>query len=108
MSCAEKPCLRARAVGEEVCGLNLENQEMSTIPVELPDHLQTYVDESAEQAGFASASEFIVALVAAASEKQGEIEHALIAGIKSGSAELWTDDEWQAIRSRVVSKALSK
>jgi Arc/MetJ-type ribon-helix-helix transcriptional regulator len=81
---------------------------MSTIPVELPDHLQSYVDESAEQAGFASASEYIVALVAAASEKQGEIEQALISGIKSGSAEPWTDDEWQAIRSRVVTKTSSK
>ena len=107
-ACAEKPCWRARAVGVEVCCRKLENQEMSTIPVELPDHLQSYVDETAEQAGFASASEYIVALVAAASEKQGEIEQALIAGIKSGSAEPWTDDEWQAIRSRVVSKALSK
>ncbi len=81
---------------------------MSTIPVELPDHLQTYVDESAEQAGFASASEYIVALVAAASEKQGKFEQALIAGIKSGSAEPWTDDEWQAIRSRIVSKSQGK
>ncbi len=81
---------------------------MSTIPVELPDHLQSYVNESAEQAGFASASEYIVALVAAASEKQGAIEQALIAGIKSGSAEPWTDDEWQSIRSRVVTKASSK
>lgn len=81
---------------------------MSTIPVELPDHLQMYVDESAEQAGFASASEFIVALVAAASEKKVEVEQALMAGIKSGLAEPWTDDEWQAIRSRVVSKAQGK
>ena len=80
---------------------------MSTIPVELPDHLQTYVNESAEQAGFASASDYIVALVAAASERQEEIEKALLAGIKSGTAEPWTDDEWQAIRSRVVSKASS-
>ncbi|MEQ1828003.1 MAG: type II toxin-antitoxin system ParD family antitoxin [Pirellula sp.] len=81
---------------------------MSTISVTLPDHLQSYVDESAEQGGFASASEYIVALVAAASEKQGEIEQALKAGIKSGLAEPWTDDEWQAIRSRVVTKASSK
>jgi Arc/MetJ-type ribon-helix-helix transcriptional regulator len=98
----------ARAAGVEVCLCNLDKQEMSTIPVELPDHLQSYVDESAVQAGFANASEYIVALVAAASEKQGEIEQALIAGIKSGAAEPWTDEEWQAIRSRVVSKALSK
>lgn len=81
---------------------------MSTVPVELPDHLMTYVDQSAEQAGYASASEYIVALVAAASEKQGEIEQALIAGISSGPAEPWTDDEWQAIKSRVVSKASSE
>ena len=52
-------------------------------------------------------SDFVVVLVAAASEKQGEIEQALIAGIKSGSAEPWTDDEWQVIRSRLVSKASS-
>jgi Arc/MetJ-type ribon-helix-helix transcriptional regulator len=84
----------------------LENEKMSTIPVELPDHLMSYVDQSAARAGYASASEFIVALVAAASEKQGEIEQALLAGIASGPAEPWTDDEWQAIKSRVVSKGI--
>ena len=82
--------------------------EMATIPVELPDHLMAYVDQSAEQAGYANASEYILALVAAASEQQGEIERALMAGIASGPAEPWTDDEWQAIRSRVISKASSK
>ena len=77
---------------------------MSTIPVELPDHLVSFVDQNAELAGFANAIEYIVALVTAASEKQGEIDKALMAGLASGSAELWTDDEWQAIKSRVVSK----
>mgnify|MGYP002631515493 FL=1 len=81
---------------------------MSIIPVELPDHLMLYVDQNAEQGGFASASEYIVALVAAASEKQGEFEQALMAGIASGPAEPWTDDEWLAIKNRVVSKASSK
>lgn len=81
---------------------------MSTVPVELPDHLKLFVDQSAKQAGFASAGEYIVALVAAASEKQCEIEQALMAGIASGPAEPWTDDEWQAIKSRVVSKASSR
>ena len=81
---------------------------MSTIPLELPDHLQSYVAENAKRGGFASASDYIVSLIAAASEKQGEIEQALISGIKSGSAEPWTDDEWQAIRNRVVAKAAIK
>ena len=43
-----------------------------------------------------------MALVAAASEKHGKIEQALIAGIKSGSAEPWTDDEWQLGQDRIV------
>jgi Arc/MetJ-type ribon-helix-helix transcriptional regulator len=87
--------------------IDQENREMSTILVELPDHLIAYVDQSAERAGYATASEYIVALVAAASEKQGEIEQALMAGIASGPAEPWTDDEWQAIKNRVVSKGIN-
>jgi Arc/MetJ-type ribon-helix-helix transcriptional regulator len=86
--------------------IDQESREVSTIPVELPDHLNLFVDQSAERAGFANASEYIVALVTAASEKQGEIDQALMAGIASGPAEPWTDDEWQAIKSRVVSKGI--
>ncbi|MDA1231633.1 MAG: hypothetical protein O2856_12740 [Planctomycetota bacterium] len=47
---------------------------MSTIAVELPDHLKSYVDERAVQAGLANSNEYIVALVAAASEEQGKIQ----------------------------------
>ena len=81
---------------------------MSRIPVELPEHLVSYVSQGAEQGGYASAGEYIAALVAAANEKQGVIEQALMAGITSGPAEPWTDDQWQAIKSRVVSKATGK
>ncbi|HQX51400.1 MAG TPA: hypothetical protein PLR25_15905 [Planctomycetaceae bacterium] len=79
---------------------------MSTITVELPDHLVSYVDQSAERAGYANASEYIVALVTAASEKQEEIEQALMGGIASGCAAPWTDEEWQAIKTRVVSRGI--
>ncbi len=79
---------------------------MSTIPVELPEHLMSYVDQSAERAAYATASECIVVLVAAASERHGEIEQLLLAGVASGLAEQWTGEEWQAIKSRVVSKRI--
>jgi putative addiction module CopG family antidote len=79
---------------------------MSNIPVDLPDHLVQFVDQGTKEGGFANPSEYIVALVAAANEKQGEIEQALMAGITSGPAEPWTDDEWQAIKERVVSKSV--
>jgi len=59
-----------------------------------------------KEGGFANPSEYIVELVAAANEKQGEIERALMAGITSGPAEPWTDDQWQAIKERVVSKSV--
>ena len=77
---------------------------MSNIPVELPDDLMQFVDQGTEKGGFANPSEFIVALVAAANERHREIEQALMTGISSGPAEPWTDEEWQAIKERVVSK----
>jgi Arc/MetJ-type ribon-helix-helix transcriptional regulator len=79
---------------------------MSSIPVDLPDDLMQFVDQGTKNGGFADPSQFIVALVAAANEKQGEIEQALLAGINSGPAEPWTDEEWQAIKQRVVSKSV--
>ena len=77
---------------------------MSTISVNLPDHLKSYVDENANLGGFASASDYIVSLVAAASEKQSETEQALIAGINSGPSEELTGHEWQSVRNRVAAK----
>ncbi|GAB5403103.1 MAG: hypothetical protein Aurels2KO_13340 [Aureliella sp.] len=79
---------------------------MSNIPVHLPDDLMQFVDQSTREGGFANPSEFIVALVAAASAKQGEIEQALMAGITSGPAEPWTDEEWHSIKQRVISKSV--
>ena len=79
---------------------------MSTISVNLPDHLKSYVDENANLGGFASASDYIVSLVAAASEKQSETEQALIEGINSGPSEELTSQEWQSVRNRVAAKGL--
>jgi Arc/MetJ-type ribon-helix-helix transcriptional regulator len=80
---------------------------MSNIAIELPDHLMQFVDQGARDGGFTNPSEYIVALVAAANEKQGKIEQALLSGIASGPAEPWIDAEWQAIKERVVSKSVN-
>ena len=76
---------------------------MSTISVELPDDLKSYVEELAKQGGFADAGEYIVALVTAASRKQNDLEAALMAGLSSGPPVPWTGDEWRAMKDRVVS-----
>jgi antitoxin ParD1/3/4 len=77
---------------------------MSSISVELPENLKAFVDEKARQGGFSDAGGYIVALVAAASEKGAEIELALLQGLASGPAEPWTADEWTGIRRRVTDR----
>jgi Arc/MetJ-type ribon-helix-helix transcriptional regulator len=81
----------------------IRKYEMATISVDLPDHLKSYVEEKAKQAGFSSAGDYLVALIIAASQKQDNLEQALMAGLSSGPAEPWTDDEWREIKDRVVS-----
>jgi antitoxin ParD1/3/4 len=75
---------------------------MSTIPVQLPDELREYIDMKVERGEFASASDYIVALVNSARKKKSEIEAALLEGLDSGPAEEWTSDEWAEIKKRVV------
>lgn len=75
---------------------------MATISVDLPDDLKSYVEEIAKQSGFASAGEYIASLVTALNRKQNDLETALMAGLSSGLAESWTDDEWRQIKNRVV------
>ena len=77
---------------------------MSTIPVELPDDLQRFVHSKVQSGHFASANDYIVALVDAARSKRTEIEAALIEGLRSGPAEEWTGQEWAAIKHRVVQR----
>ncbi|MEZ6069901.1 MAG: type II toxin-antitoxin system ParD family antitoxin [Pirellulales bacterium] len=75
---------------------------MSTIPVNLPDDLAAFVEANVKRGQFASASEYIAALVDAACRKRSEIEAALIDGLESGPAEEWSDDEWAALKQRVA------
>ena len=77
---------------------------MSTIPVELPDELRQYIETKVQHGEFASASDYIVALVDSARRKKSEIEAALIEGLNSGPAEEWTSDEWTAIKNRVTQR----
>ena len=82
----------------------MEMFEMSTIPVDLPDDLRLFVEAKVQRGQFASANDYIVALVDAARSKKTEIEVALLEGLQSGPAEEWTIDEWSDIRQRVTER----
>ncbi len=77
---------------------------MSTIPLELPDDLLQFVEAKVQQGQFASANDYIVALVDAARSKRSEIESALLEGLQSGPAEEWTTQEWADIKQRVIQR----
>ncbi len=66
---------------------------MSTIPLDLPDDLQQFIEAKVQRGQFANANEYIVALVDVARHKRSEIEAALIEGLQSGPAEEWTSQE---------------
>lgn len=77
---------------------------MPEIPVQLPDDLRQFVEAKVRQGGFASANDYIVALVDAARNKRSEIEAALLDGLQSGPAEDWKSEEWADIKQRVIER----
>lgn len=74
---------------------------MPVIPVRLPADLEQFVEAQVSSGQFGNASDYIVALVDAASKKRSSLEAALLAGLESGPAAEWISQEWQDIRQRV-------
>jgi antitoxin ParD1/3/4 len=77
---------------------------MSSIPIDLPDDLREFVEAKVQRGEFASASEYIVALVDAARRGRTEIEAALLEGLQSGPAEQWSSEEWAELKQRVIER----
>jgi len=77
---------------------------MSTFPLDLPDDLRAFVETKVERGQFASANDYIVALINAARCERSAIEAALVEGLESGPSEEWTSEEWADIRERVTER----
>lgn len=77
---------------------------MTTIPVQLSDELQQFVEAKVTEGRFSSASDYLVALVDAARRTGSDLETALIEGLQSGPAEEWTNQEWEEIKQRVIQR----
>jgi putative addiction module CopG family antidote len=77
---------------------------MSSITLQLPHELQEFVETKVKQGRFASANDYIIALVDSARRKRSELEVALIEGLESGPAEEWLSQEWHDIKKRVTER----
>ena len=75
---------------------------MTTIPLHLPSDLLEFIEAKVKSGEFATANDYIVALLDAAKNKRSGIEAALLEGLSDGPAEEWTRQEWNEIKERVI------
>ena len=76
---------------------------MESIVISLPDSQRVYVEEQIRLGGYSNASEYFSLLVQLDRKRQAKqrLETMLIEGIKSGSAEPMTAQDWEEIRLAV-------
>jgi antitoxin ParD1/3/4 len=73
---------------------------MSEINVSLPESLQDFIDEQVARGAYASASEYLRALVREDQKRKARerLEELLIEGLESGPATEMTDADWDEMR----------
>ena len=76
----------------------------STVSVELPDPMRSFVDERVRQGAYADAAEYLRDLVRGDREAQAaeRLRELIQEGLASGPAVPMTDDDWAALRARAI------
>ena len=78
---------------------------MTTMNISVPDEMKAFVEAQMAQEGYASASEYLRALIRDAQKRQAkqELEAKLLEGLQSPVSEM-TDADWSALRQRIFDK----
>ena len=76
---------------------------MITMNISLPDEMKTFIEAQMSQDGYASASEYLRALVREAHKWKArqELETKLLEGLQSPASEL-TAEDWQSMRREAL------
>ena len=76
---------------------------MATMNISLSDEMKLFVEDQAEEEGYASVSEYLRAIIRDAQHRKakGELERKLLEGLQGPSVEM-TSDEWQSIESEAL------
>ena len=79
---------------------------MTTLNISLPDEMRSFIESQIALEGFASASEYLGALVREAQRRKAkqELETKLLEGLQSPAAEMSVED-WSALRQRIVDRS---
>ena len=76
---------------------------MTTMNISVPDEMKAFVEARMAQEGFASASEYLRALIRDAQKRQAkrELEAKFREALESGPATPMTPDDWQQLERNV-------
>jgi len=77
---------------------------MTTMNISLPDEMKSFVETQMALAGYASASEYIRALIRDAQKLQAkrELEAKIREALESGPATPMTREDWVALRAEAI------
>jgi antitoxin ParD1/3/4 len=77
---------------------------MTTMNISLPEEMKAFVDAQLAREGYASASEYLRALIREAQRRQAkrELEAKLREALESGPAEPMTRADWAALRREAL------
>lgn len=76
---------------------------MTTMNISLPDEMKAFIESQMSREGFASASEYLRALIRDAQKRQSrqELEGKLLEGLQGPAVEM-TRDDWESIRREAL------
>lgn len=79
---------------------------MATMNISLPDEMKAFIEAQIAKEGYASASEYLRALIRDAQKRQAkqELEAKLLEGLQSPAGEM-TDADWSALRERIYERS---
>ncbi|MEP7350979.1 MAG: type II toxin-antitoxin system ParD family antitoxin [Sphingorhabdus sp.] len=78
---------------------------MDDIRISLPDIEKAFVDEQVAEGDYASASDYVAALIhaEAKAKAQEKLEDLLLEGLEGEDIQ-WTDANWDELRSRIAKR----
>jgi antitoxin ParD1/3/4 len=81
-------------------------QRLKSINISLPDEMRTYVEEQVADSGYSTISEYFRELVRLDQKRKAKehLETLLLQGLNSGSLTPLTEQDWDDIRTSVLSK----
>jgi antitoxin ParD1/3/4 len=80
---------------------------MATLTVSLPDEMKAYIEAQVAEEGYASASEYLQALLrdARMSQARKKLEAKLDEALASGPAEPMTREDWESIEREAIERS---